>query len=326
MDKIREHADKIERALSNDGAAKNAVTASWQRSKELHNLNPREHRAPERLSEHELKQSRERMGAFLNTAEPCLDRLFLAVGNSGCCVLLADRNGVPVSRRGAVQDDEIFNEWGLWTGVLWGEDSEGTNGIGTSLAEERSLTIHKDQHYHSKNTALSCTAAPIFDHEGQLIAAVDVSSCRADLTSEFSNLISLAVVDAARRIETEHFRNSFSNAQIVFATPQEDRVSSLTDRQGTALLAVDMDGLVIGATRRARRCYGLNDDDFSNPLPLANIYGDQSNHAERLGHAESKIIQQVMASSGGNVSKAARSLGVSRSTLHRKIKKFKSPK
>ncbi|PHR61929.1 MAG: Fis family transcriptional regulator [Robiginitomaculum sp.] len=322
MNTINDHAEKIEQALSNDGAARNAVTASWQRSKELYNLNPAEHRAPERLSEYELKQSRERMGAFLNIAEPCLDRLFLAVGNSGCCVLLADQNGVPVSRRGAVQDDEIFNEWGLWTGVLWGEDREGTNGIGTCLAEERSLTIHKDQHYHSKNTALSCTAAPIFDHHGQLIAVVDVSSCRADLTNEFGNLISLAVVDAARRIETEHFRNHFSYAQIVFAAPQEDRVSTLTDRQGTALLAVDADGLVVGATRRARRCYGLDDDDFLNPVPLAKIYGDSINTAQRIPNSESRIIQQVMASSGGNVSKAARSLGMSRSTLHRKIKKF----
>lgn len=322
MNKTNDHAAKIEQALSNGGAAKNAVTASWQRSKELYNLNPTEHRAPERLNEHELKQSRERMGAFLNIAEPCLDRLFLAVGNSGCCVLLADQYGIPVSRRGAVQDDEIFNEWGLWTGVLWGEDSEGTNGIGTCLAEERSLTIHKDQHFHSKNTSLSCTAAPIFDHEGQLIAAVDVSSCRADLTSEFSNLISLAVVDAARRIEIEHFRNHFSEAQIVFAAPQEDRISTLTDRQGTALLAVDVNGLVVGATRRARRCYGLNDGDFTTPLPLSNVYGDQLNQAERFSQAECRIIQQAMASSGGNVSKAARSLGVSRSTLHRKIKKF----
>ena len=136
----------------------------------------------------------------------------------------------------------------LWTGTVWSEDSEGTNGIGTCLAEQRALTIHRDQHFFSRNTLLSCTTAPIYDHEGNLAAALDVSSCRSDLTEGFVNLIAIAVGDAARRIEAENFRLAFSNARILLAP--------VAERSASALIAVDADDLVIGATRSARLALG----------------------------------------------------------------------
>ncbi|MCA6114123.1 hypothetical protein J6524_04155 [Bradyrhizobium sp. WSM 1738] len=61
----------------------------------------------------------------MRAAQSNLDRLFLAVGGGGCCVLLADRNGVPVDRRGPVSDDETFKACGLWTGTVWSEECAG---------------------------------------------------------------------------------------------------------------------------------------------------------------------------------------------------------
>src|SRR5688572_13644346 len=176
------HADKVHDALLSDRAARSALVASWQRSSNLHRLEPADRRPPQRLTDAEFRRARQRIEPLVEAAQPSLDRLYLAVGGVGCCVLLADRDGVPVERRGAGGDDRTFREWGLWTGTIWSEDSEGTNGIGTCLVEQRALTIHRDQHFFSRNTLLSCTTAPIYDHEGNLAAALDVSSCRADLT------------------------------------------------------------------------------------------------------------------------------------------------
>jgi transcriptional regulator of acetoin/glycerol metabolism len=109
-------------------------------------------------------------------------------------VLLADRNGITVERRGAPGDDATFISWGLWPGTGWSEESEGTNSIGTCLAEQRAITIHRDQHFLTRNTLLSCTTAPVYDHKGHVAAAFDVSSCRADQTEALVNLIAMAVV------------------------------------------------------------------------------------------------------------------------------------
>ncbi|MFJ7354124.1 GAF domain-containing protein [Phyllobacterium sp. NPDC097923] len=314
------HAEYIESALSSgSAAAQSALIASWRRSMRLYGLNPVEGKGPNVLTEHELNQARERLGSLIMTAQTSLDRLYAAVGGAGCCILLADKNSIPVDRRGCVADDEAFYRMGLWTGAVWSEESEGTNGIGTAIAEQRALTIHRDQHFRSRNTALSCTVAPIFDHRGRLAAVIDVSSARHDLTDDFVKLISIAVTDAARRVEAENFRLAFPKARIVLAPPGDNWMS---ERALNALIAVDEDDLVIGASRSARQLLGLTDDSLASPLPAADLLGQHQSAARDFAMAERGAIQRALARSGGNVSAAAADMGISRATLHRKLKRL----
>ena len=308
---IARHADRIHAAIESDAPAKSALVASWRRSAALHRLDPAERKSPRRLTDHELAQARQRIEPLIRASQAVLDRLYLAVGGSGCCVLLADRDGVPIERRGAIADDDTFQDWGLWTGTLWNEENEGTNGIGTCLVEGRALTIHRDQHFYTKNTLLSCTTAPIYDHEGNLAAALDVSSCRADLTEGFVQLIAIALGDAVRRIETENFRLAYPEARIVIApTPNQTP---------GALLAVDGQDLVIGATRSARMAFGLTPEALAKPFPAADLLGGETSFAVDIREAERAILERALIHSKGNVTAAARTLGLSRATLHRKL-------
>lgn len=322
MDTKIHHGEQIENALSQDKAAQYLHVASWKRSKSIYDLRPEQHLPPERLSKHELKQARDKLGSLLDIADEGLDWLYNSVGDNGCCVVLANAEGVALSRRGAVGDDIIFQDCGLWTGAIWSEESEGTNGIGTCIFEERPLTIFKDQHFHSKNTGLSCTAAPIFDHHGELVAVLDVSSGRSDLTQGTVKLISIAVRDVARRIETQNFKDRFPLTRMVLARPPDNEDASMHEPSDTALLAVDQDDLVVGATRAARRYYGLEETDFSSPIPLSSISGQSADVAHDYLTAEQRVLKQALARTAGNVSEAARILGISRSTLHRKLKKL----
>lgn len=308
------HADRVNAAIESDAAARSALVASWRRSAALHHLDPADGSLPRRLTGSELSHARQRIEPLIRAAKASLDRLYLAVGGVGCCVLLADRDGIPVERRGAVADDDTFQEWGLWTGTVWSEEAEGTNGIGTCLVEQRALTIHRDQHFFTRNTLLSCTTAPIYDHLGNLAAALDVSSCRSDLTEGFVNLIAIAVGDAVRRIEAENFRMAFPDARIVVAAAGEGTPN--------ALLAVDRDDLVIGATRSARLAFGITQETLSRPLPAADVLGGDTRFASGFREAERAILERALIRSGGNVTAAARALGMSRATIHRKLAKF----
>jgi transcriptional regulator of acetoin/glycerol metabolism len=310
----RFHTERVHAAIASDAAAKSALVASWRRSATLHHLDPAERKGPVRLTQGELNEAQRRIEPLLRVAQASLDRLYQAVGGVGCCVLLADRHGIPVDRRGATSDDSTFRDWGLWTGTVWSEQAEGTNGIGTCLVEQRTLTIHADQHFYDRNTLLSCTTAPIFDHEGNLAAALDVSSCRADLTEGFVSLISMAVSDAARRIEADHFRMAFPDARILLAPTQ--------DKGSGALLAVDGDDIVIGATRAARLALGLTADSLARPLPAADVLGQREMRGGELRDAERAVLQRALARADGNTAAAARLLGISRATLYRKLNRI----
>jgi transcriptional regulator of acetoin/glycerol metabolism len=307
------HVERIHAAIAGNATAHSALVASWRRSASLHRLDPGEHRLPQTLTAAELAEAREEIAPLLSAAQDSLDRLQQAVGGVGCCVLLANADGVPVDRRGAPADDETFRRWGLWHGTVWSEKQEGTNGIGTCLVEQRPLTIHRDQHFHARNNALSCTTAPIYDHEGRLAAALDVSSCRADLTEGFVELITVAVIDAARRIEAEHFRRAFAGARVLVA-PNADR--------GAGLVAVDQNDLVIGATRSARLAFGITEPRLRSGLPAADLLGDSRSAHQDLSDAQRGVFQRAIARARGNLSAAAASLGMSRATFYRKLKRL----
>jgi transcriptional regulator of acetoin/glycerol metabolism len=279
----------------------------------LHHLDPAGRTSPMRLTEAELRQARERIAPLLAAARGAMDRLYQAVGAAGCCVLLADGEGVPVDRRGTAADDTTFQSWGLWTGALWSEEHEGTNGIGTCVVEQRPLTIDRDQHFFTRNTLLSCTAVPIYDHEAAFAGVLDVSSCRADRTDAFSNLIALAAGEAARRIEADLFRRAFAHARIV--------LTQGADGQSIGLVAVDADDLVIGATRSARAGLGLAPGRALRPVPAADLLGGDTAR-DHLAGGQRAVLQRALLRASGNVSAAAKALGVSRATLHRKLKRF----
>jgi transcriptional regulator of acetoin/glycerol metabolism len=315
-DGMTRHGENIRKtALSKRGPAASSVAASWSRSLLVHGLDPDIAPRPERTDESAYRLARERLGRLVAIAAPSMDRLFAAVGETGCSIVLTDAAGVIVERRGKPGDDDAFRDCGLWVGADWSEAREGTNGIGTCIVEQRPVTIHRDQHFHVSNTTISCMGAPIFDHEGELAGVLDISTYRADLAEPFAALLADAVVEAARRIEIENFQTAFAASRVVMAGAPDG---------GPMLLALDRDDLVIGATRRARKSLGLSSACFDTPRPARDILANAAGPMDLLG-AERAEIRRALAHAKGNASQAARDLGLSRATLYRRMARLGLP-
>ncbi|EYR79010.1 helix-turn-helix domain-containing protein [Shinella sp. 838] len=311
-----DHADHVQSvAAHTSAAASSPVAASWRRCLTLHGLSPEEARHPWRLTEPEFRQARARSSVLIEEARGEIDRLFATVGKAGCCLLLTDENGIALERRGAAGDDRDFRGVGLWSGTVWSEASVGTNGIGTALADERPVLILRDQHFLSQNTGLSCTTAPIRDHTGRIAAAIDISTCRDDAGEMTMSILSQAIRDAAARIEAGLFRRAFSAARILLVP--------VDGRSAPALLAVDRDDLVLGATRAARQVLGLDDRRIATGVAASDLLQeDRAEDGRDLDDAERAALRRVLTRAGGNVSQAADLLGISRATLYRKMKKL----
>ena len=313
MSREPSHADKVLQATqSSSAAARSQIAASWHRSVRKHGLNPDEHRAPERIEQSELNHRRAALDRFMVLAAPRLDALYSLVGQSGFAVLLTDKDGVVLDQRISDADTAAFENWGLCTGADWSEEREGTNGIGTCLTERRRVIIHQGDHFLSRNTAMSCIDAPIYGADGAIIGALDVSSARADQTEAFNRLISAQVAQTARAIEEANFRNTYTPARIITAGDDAD---------GATLLAVDDSDLVVGATRAARTLFGMAGTGPLVARPAADVLGREDGPTG-FERAERDAVKRALARAGGNVSQAARQLGVGRATLYRRLKRL----
>ena len=290
-------------------AARSALAASWCRSLLHHGLSPEVAVPRERLGEGQLTHLRSENELLLAVAAPVLDQIFRSVDRSGCGVVLTDASGVILERRVSVGDAQGFSEAGLVEGGRWGEAEEGTNGVGTCLAEDRPVVIHRDQHFASRNIGISCMDAPVHDANGRLAAALDVSSCRDDHSLAAAEMIFALVRDAARRIERDLFCRGYDEHHILFLSD--------TAAAGTELLATDRDGMVVGASRAARLRFGIPDGPLAELRPIEHLLGEAK--APSFVEGERCVVRKALAVAGGNASAAARSLGIGRATLYRRM-------
>jgi transcriptional regulator of acetoin/glycerol metabolism len=198
-----DHADRIQAVVEGRAPAEDAleVSSSWDRCLLWHHIDPARHARAHVLTTMELQRHREPLEGLIRAGADELDRLQDIVGHGHYAVLLCDPQGVIVDHRVSPVHADAFEEWGLYTGGLFSEELEGTNGIGTAIAEKRTVTVHGRQHFRTQYTTMSCSCAPILDADGRMIAVVDVTGLDPTV-SERSHGLAAALVNAtARAIE-----------------------------------------------------------------------------------------------------------------------------
>ena len=241
------------------------VSASWRRSATEHGVDPLGSDAPRILLPHELKDFREPLDELIFSAQEEIDRLYRVVREAGYTVLFCDTAGVAVEHRGDNADASRFRYWGTWLGGMWSEAMEGTNGIGTCIAEERPITVHRGQHFRSRHIDLSCSAAPIFDVDGSLMAVLDVSAIDPQLSERAHALTGALTATAARAISGRLFQERFRREWIVAVSPIEDGEPGM-------LLAVDSHQRIVGANRAARTSLLLDDQRLRTGVSLWSFF------------------------------------------------------
>jgi AraC-like DNA-binding protein len=261
------HADGVYLVAQGDMLVRGTdeVSTSWKRSANNHGVNPDSSEAPRILTSYELSEIREPLDQLILSAQEEIDRLYKVVREAGYTLLFCNTAGVAVEHRGDEGDASRFRYWGTWLGGVWSEALEGTNGIGTCIAEERPVTVHRGQHYRSRHIDLSCSGAPIFDVDGRLIAVLDVSAIDPERSERAHALTGALTVASARAIEERFFREQFRREWIVAVAPPEEGATGM-------LLAVDGNQRVVGANRTARTSLLLDDRMLRGGVSLWSLF------------------------------------------------------
>ena len=235
-----------------EGGSDPSIARSWLRCLEDYHLDPAVIAAPVVLEHGRLLESRERLRQVLQIADPEMNSLHQQLSGAGHAVLLTDARGVILNCVSAPTERRSFERAGLWLGADWSEAREGTNGIGTCLVERQALTIHQDEHFRGRHTGLTCSASPVFDPHGDLLAVLDVSSARADASRQ-SQFHTMALVNlSAKMIESCYFLRCFENHWLLRFHLQAESVGLFSE----GLLAFDGEGRICAVNQSALNLLG----------------------------------------------------------------------
>ncbi|WP_296945478.1 sigma-54-dependent Fis family transcriptional regulator [uncultured Massilia sp.] len=231
--------------------APNRITRSWIRCLNDYKLHPGACAEPEVVPSSELKERQERLADLQAVAKVEMANLYQQLAGSGYAIILTDRDGVLLNYFGDPAFTHAASRTGLMPGALWSERVQGTNGMGTCLFERRPLTVHQDEHYLSRNIGLSCAAAPIFDHEGELVGVLDASGESRLAQQHTLALVSMSVQMIENRVFLQRFRHDY----IMRFHNRPEFVGTLSE----GAIALSVTGKVLAATRCALFQLGLRE-------------------------------------------------------------------
>jgi len=346
-----QHARLIEavvRGRNREAGVHELVRRSWARCLAEYSLDPARPRSPVQVDRYELSRRRAQAGAALAITEVEMRNLHARL-NDHFGVVLTDPDGVILSYLADPAFDREARAWGFRVGAVWSEAEQGTNGMGTCIASRAPIIVDRRDHFLSQNTALTCCAVPILDGTGALVGALDVSG-RVSL----SRGAMLALLDiAAQNIENRLLLSAAAPHYLLRFHPHAAFVST----PGEGLLTIDEQGRVVGANRAAFReissIFGFDLSEFvrlaktsaSRPRLLPtdvqisgqlhgcailpetrsvapdrrHIAADCRQDRDVLIAVEREALLALLVRCNWNVSLAARRIGKSRRTLHRKL-------
>lgn len=224
------------------GSIRPMIRRSWERCK-ASGISPFQKVVPKVLNAQKVYELREINKKILEPSRPVMRTLYDFVSGSGFVVAISDSQGVILEIFGDTDVITSFEKGNFVVGADWSELTAGTNGIGTCLIEKHPLQIISYEHYCICAQGTTCSSAPIHDHNGVLVGAIDMSGSFEKVHPHTLGM----VVAGAKAIER----------QMVMEKAREERDRSNEVREAVmesiseGLLATDREGIVININKAA---------------------------------------------------------------------------
>jgi transcriptional regulator of acetoin/glycerol metabolism len=242
-------------------------------------------------------------------AVPAMETLYQQIANTHNMVILTDAKGVIVHSLGDDDFLEKARKVALQPGVAWSEESKGTNAIGTAIAEKAATLVHADQHYLAANHFLTCSAAPIADHLGNVVGVLDVTGDKCSYHKHTMALVRMSALMIENQLFSATFEDSITlhfHARPEFIGTLMEGIASFTP--GGRFLSANRNGLFqLGLSMSA-----LQSHTFSSlfGMPVSAVFDHYRTAAPGLlnlcmhsgvrvyGRAQLRLMKEMQAFSG----------------------------
>jgi transcriptional regulator of acetoin/glycerol metabolism len=216
---------------------------SWRRCTEEHGLDPGTSPDPVIINRQDLRERLQKYERLLDIARVEMTDLYQQLAGSGHAIMLTDKDGILLNFIGDPQFTDAAAHAGMQLGAVWSESVQGTNGMGTCLIEQKPLVIHKQSHFFARNASLTCSAAPIFDPHGEILAVLDASS-----ESKMAQQHTMVLLNmSAQVIENRVFFCAMKEAFVLRFHSRSEFISTL----GEGAIAFNAEGEIQAINRSA---------------------------------------------------------------------------
>jgi transcriptional regulator of acetoin/glycerol metabolism len=239
----RERVLSVAAGTAGEKSVRNPISSSWKRCVNEYRLDPVVEREPTIVDARILQERKKCLGSLLSIAQVEMANLHQQIADTGHSILLTDDTGMIIHYTGDPSFDSAAAKRGLLEGAIWSEKYQGTNGMGTCLAEQKPVVVHQEEHFFSRNLDISCTASPIFDPNGKILGVLDASSKSSRAQEHTMALVNMS----AKTIENRIFLCMFKNHFIIRFHSRPEFVNTL----GEGLIAFQSDGAILAANSNA---------------------------------------------------------------------------
>lgn len=220
-----------------------AVASSWGRCVNDYGLDPESRRLPPVLTHAERIERAEQKRVLITEAKHEMNILYQQLADPELAVVLVDTDGCILHMVAADHLESDLSGLGLRLGAVWSEEEVGTNGMGTCLIVGEPIAIRQTDHFLYKHILLTCSAVPVMDHTGKMIAVLDVTS-RSSLLQQHSLVL---IGMTARMIENRLLTVNCRHAHPVHFHSRPESINTVHDGK----LMVEDDGTIVAANQSA---------------------------------------------------------------------------
>ncbi|AFV12354.1 sigma54 specific transcriptional regulator [Thermacetogenium phaeum DSM 12270] len=233
------------------------IAESWLRSRRA-GVDPWDGVSHRVLSAEQLEALLYKKRSLIDVARPFMTNLYHFVAGSGFIVLLSDEQGFIMEVMG---DSDILKnaaELNLIRGASWIEEETGTNGLGTALAIRRPIQVSGEEHYCQKVHGWTCSAAPIYDDDGRVIGALQMSG-----PSFKTHPHTLGMVVAAVEAIRSQLRLQRRNSELVLLN---NRLGNIFHTVSDGVVVVDRNGLIEQVNPAAEKILSKPDSEIRGAM------------------------------------------------------------
>ena len=280
------HADRIfDVVRTGFGEQTNdVVMRSWSRCLNEYRLHPDKPHQPTVLARVALEERRASRADVIDCARYEMTTLYQQLADHESAVVLTDTDGVIVHMVSSPEFAAEVAPLGLREGGTWSETEAGTNGMGTCIASASPVSVRREDHFFTQFTQLTCSAVPVFDPSGRIVAVLDVTSRSSLMQQHLLVLLGMT----ARMIENRLIDHRFRNAHPLHFHSRPEFVYTLHEGK----LAVGDDGCVLAANRSALFQLGLQSVDEIRSRRIEDLF--QTSLADILQRSASSSFHPVV--------------------------------